>query len=827
MHAICSSKTSAWFLLMIVLGGAPLALGETSTLTPETELSLSDLMDIKVESVSKRRESLISAPSAVYVITSEDLRRYGVKRLQDALRLVPGVVQVDKNYSESEFNIREDLVEVPTTVSFQLDGVPIQNPLFGAVYFRGLDLPIEEIDRIEVIRGNGGTVYGANSVTGVVSIYTKHPANSQGFAAAVGGGGPEHANGLLRYGSTLPLGEKTSWSLLGGMSYNTDYDANGNLFRGDSVNAPTPTGAERVANSFTSDKTDKPIDWNAMLQFQTDWTKDLKTSLRFYARGMEDHAYARKAYPYPTLAQAQGKVAGTVIPTVLSKWITNNQTDLALATGYVVVGNDSALTSLMIGKGYVGAMEPVFTALTNAMTAAVTPLLSIPPRDSVWVADVHYRTFTGNLRTDMTFSDNHHLFTNLNGTYNDNKLLDYAFGLVKPNDWLAEFEAQDILDFQPLPWVSAGWITGIDGRYMKADIGDCQPAKSMIFKGKDASEWLRSAFVQGKLTFADQFDVIAGIKGEQWTLVNDDIRWLPTARLGWHPTDYLAFWGSASRGTTVPGYTQTRMEARASPLPSFYPDSTKIPSAALGKWVVITSEPGAPAQAVDYKDLEGGARWQNRTTMVDLSTYYMWANGHIVSSPPDVFHPYVSSFSGDSVVGAYFSNLQDAQLWGVEAMVRNRPLPWLMGEVSYSYHETEITKNIADQSNIGISNRSPKHILKARTSIDMPNNVTVSVAGEYYSSYKFIQRSYDFAQQRFDEAGTSPTNQVLQDNGGRDNLIHLDATLTWTAMDNRLDVTVYGKNLAWWQWGYEAYDYQGTHPDKTSAMYGVDLKWGY
>ncbi len=316
-------------LLLGILCGSP-ALGST-----DTELSLSDLMDIKVESVSKRSEPLIAAPSAVYVITSEDLKKYGITRLQDALKLVPGVVSLDVNYaSSSEFGLREDVSEMPTKIAFQLDGVPLQNLAHGSLLLKGMNLPIDEIDRIEVIRGNGGTVYGANSVLGVISIYTKHPSNGQGLAVSGGGGGPGHADGALRYGSTLPLGQSTHWMLYGGMDYNKGYDLDGSRFSGATVAAPTPTGSVTIENKFTSDQTDKPVNWNAMLSTETKWSPTLKTALRLYASGMEDNTYTKKAYPYLTYTQAMAKV----LPSVLPKYVTT-PTDLPAAEQLLASGN--------------------------------------------------------------------------------------------------------------------------------------------------------------------------------------------------------------------------------------------------------------------------------------------------------------------------------------------------------------------------------------------------------------------------------------------------------------------------------------------------------
>jgi outer membrane receptor for ferrienterochelin and colicin len=854
-----------------------LCLGQFSpTKAEEVEMSLADLMDIKVESISKRSESLISAPSAVYVISSEDIRNYGIHRIQDALRLVPGVVQVDKGYQSSEFNIREDLVEVPTTVAFLLDGVPIQNPVFGSVFFRGLDLPMEEIDRIEVIRGNGGTVYGANSVTGVVSIYTKKPINAQGFAAAVAGGYPGSAKGTLRYGGHMNLGKTSDWYVTGGMGYDKGYDQNGN-FEGSTLSVPGPNNTTvQIKNKFTSDETDKAILWNGMVSWQTQWNDLLKTSVRFWGHGMEEKVYARKAYPFLTYNQA----SAAVIAKVLSKYITT-ASDIPTAANYLATSNTTALATMMATKGYVtpanfvGSVLPKYvkdparipaavsalqsggqtglvsylmtngditdpsafaiafqtdlvtaammdfqTKFTTDMTAAMTPLLSSPPADSVWVTDVHYRSYIANLRNDFNFSPDHQAFLNLNFTYSDNIWSEYKFATITPNNMISEMEAQDILNFQPSSFAKLEWITGTALRQVNYDIGPSVPASAMLFHKAQSTEWLRSGFVQGKATFFEDYDLITGIKGEQWTLINDDIQWMPSLRLVWRPLSNLTFWGAASRGATVPGYPATQMEARQASLPSYDPQNL-FPAQARGKWVA-TTQPAQGAGAVDYKNLENGIRWQGKTTLVDVTSYYVWTKGRVATSPVEYETPIASSFNAsDTIVPTYFSNLQDAELWGVEAMVRQRMTSWLTGEVSYAFHHCEITSDAGDASRVGVSKKSPQHIVKARSTVDLPANFTLAVDGEWLSSYDFLQKTYDYVNQRPDASGKLTTVE----NPG--SVVHLNATLSRSFLDGKLTTSIYGKNLAALTPGYEAFDYQGTYPEKTGPTYGLDAKWGF
>ncbi len=126
-----------------------------------------------------------------------------------------------------------------------------------------------------------------------------------------------------------------------------------------------------------------------------------------------------------------------------------------------------------------------------------------------------------------------------------------------------------------------------------------------------------------------------------------------------------------------------------------------------------------------------------------------------------------------------------------------------------------------------MSTQGPEHILKARTSVELHWNLMASVDGEYYSSYTFMEESYDYARQQNDFSHKSPTEMKVQDDGGRESLVHLNANLAWASKDKRLNVSVYGKNLGFWQYGIEANDFQGPHPERTGPMYGAEAKWGF
>jgi len=168
-----------------------------------TEMSLEQLMDIEVTSVSKKPQKQFDAAAAVFVLTGDDLQRMGVTSIPQALRYVPGVQvgRLDSNkwsVSARGFNGR-----FANKLLVLIDGRSVYTPLFAGVYWEAQHVPIADIDRIEVIRGPGGTLWGANAVNGVINIITRNAGETQGGLLTAGAGDEERGFGSVRWGGSI------------------------------------------------------------------------------------------------------------------------------------------------------------------------------------------------------------------------------------------------------------------------------------------------------------------------------------------------------------------------------------------------------------------------------------------------------------------------------------------------------------------------------------------------------------------------------------------------------------------------------------------------
>src|SRR6267378_604734 len=177
------------------------------------KLSVEELLNMEVTSVSRRAEKLFEAASAIQVITQEDIRRSGVTSLPEALRLASNlqVEQVDSRVWA--ISARGFTSTAANKLLVLIDGRTVYTPLFSGVFWDVQDVLLTDIDRIEVISGPGATLWGANAVNGVINVITKDAKDSQGLTLGGGGGTELRGFGAARYGGTL--GSGTSYRVYG------------------------------------------------------------------------------------------------------------------------------------------------------------------------------------------------------------------------------------------------------------------------------------------------------------------------------------------------------------------------------------------------------------------------------------------------------------------------------------------------------------------------------------------------------------------------------------------------------------------------------------
>lgn len=165
-----------------------------------SKMSLADLGNIKVTTVSNEPEEVWRTPAAIFVLTQDDIRRSGATSIPELLRLVPGVEVARIDSDHWAVGVRGFNSQFSKSVLVLIDGRSVYTPLFAGVYWDVQNLPLDDIDRIEVIRGPGGSIWGANAVNAVINIITKNAKDTHGALLSLGGGNVDQGTGEFRYG---------------------------------------------------------------------------------------------------------------------------------------------------------------------------------------------------------------------------------------------------------------------------------------------------------------------------------------------------------------------------------------------------------------------------------------------------------------------------------------------------------------------------------------------------------------------------------------------------------------------------------------------------
>jgi iron complex outermembrane receptor protein len=209
---------------LLTLSSAAPAYGDAISAAPAedfTSMSLEDLMKVEITSVSKQKQTVAQAPAAVTAIGQDDIRRSGMKTIPELLRLVPGLEVAQINASHWAISSRGLNDLYANKLEVLMDGRSVYTPLFSGVYWDTIDYVMPDLDRIEVIRGPGATLWGANAVNGVINITTKSARDTQGFLF---GGELSTVDriGSLRYGGKI--GEDTYYRAYAKYRTTDDFD---------------------------------------------------------------------------------------------------------------------------------------------------------------------------------------------------------------------------------------------------------------------------------------------------------------------------------------------------------------------------------------------------------------------------------------------------------------------------------------------------------------------------------------------------------------------------------------------------------------------------
>ena len=295
------------------------------------DLDLSSLMEMQITSAGRKEQNLADVAAAVYVIDSHDIKNSSATSLPELLRMVPGLQVARIGASKWAVTSRGFAGAFSSELLVQIDGRTVYTPSFSGVYWDMQTVMLEEIDRIEIIRGPGATLWGANAVNGIINIITKSASDSIGLYAQTGGGNFEQRFGSIRYGSQLA--ENTY-----GKAYFEYHQRDSYKFNADSY--PADSATYSYTHSVLAAENNASDDWDMLNGgFRLDGDVNLENNWTFQGDiySGEEH---QKIYPYytensvlPALQDDNSKVRGY---NLLGRWQHKNskQNEWTLQTYY-------------------------------------------------------------------------------------------------------------------------------------------------------------------------------------------------------------------------------------------------------------------------------------------------------------------------------------------------------------------------------------------------------------------------------------------------------------------------------------------------------------
>jgi outer membrane cobalamin receptor len=764
------------------------------------ELSMEDLLNMDVTSVSKKAEKLQDVASSIYVLTSADIMNSGATNLHEALRSVPGYWGVQTQYGHANAELRSSpSFKGNGSVLYLLDGTPIQEVMTSSFSFRNFDIPLSEIDRIEVIRGSGGTVYGANSATGVVNIFTKNPDKYDGVHVEATAASPTFESATLRAGGKI--NEKLSISAYA--KYRS-FKGFGTLdqFKGDSVRVAkaSSTMANVVGDSVTIAN-----------RFQDDFE-----SSKMYSGGV------KLAY------KLNDK----------SKLSFNTHMNMSRQNEYTLYDTDSILLPLLVpGAEYSGR-----SVLIDARRSRVV----------------------GNLRFDHDFNENHSLFvrtsTNIEndfvkafgGYHLSNSIYDLEIqdnlSLGKHNDLsiganyrLVNFDIKDITDDVGVGYIDPKTTESLNGFFiqdkvkvldgklnftlgLKAEtyslVNDnyylSPMAKVSFMPVENLTIWggfTQSYTTPGYNTTNIDFLLVKALSPEAVTLLATGY-----ARQG----VYDAVYGPTYAGAIGAGASEVQATAAATAAADGFVASpagqASIAAAAPAVEQGLASGlpnsigviNGSATVPTKYQTLEIGFRSNIENKLSVESNFFHTTVTDEIIPAIGVKSEYLESAANPGVFADYtfYGNYTKGTIYGVESMIRIVPTKGTKIEVSHVYNRAqwELQENadfdindpaVVDPSSIDKTTTRPfmpEHVFRMKGFFDLPYNFSYNIEMMYATPFA-TQANYQYELQRFPNAvGLGSDNGGLVVGADKSRTI-VSMSLNKRLLDDKLTISVFGNDI--------------------------------
>ncbi len=784
------------------------------------DMSLDKLMSMEVTSASKKAENIKDVPSSIYVITSEDIAHSGATNIMELLRDVPGYWGVSNDYLNSNGYIRNTY---EGSVLVVLDGTPLLDLMWAEFQYGNFDIPLSMIDRIEVIKGSGGTVYGANSATGVISIFTKNPGDHEKVTADIKAAMPGYVD--ADFALSNHLSKKLAAQVYGKFSYFGGYnqlkETSDSTFTLKGVNGGED---QTLTNRFTAnDNAVKTISGGLGLNYKA--SNLLTLSGNFHANAVLRNAYNQ--YNPPKYSYFVPDASFNPDPRVED-------------STYFVKDNNSRIVANVKGQFTFSDKHSLFARVSTNHELS------------------HY-SMGGGFDTNNGIVD-FELQDNLDLGFNE-----FSIG---GNYRLINYNIHNIYSDDAIRFLENKRQENLKGAFIQDKVNIVKD-KLSLYLGIKAENFslLNDKFYfspESKMVFtpSDKFTLWGGYTKSYTTpgYNQTDIEYTlfraatPDAFYNFaYPLVQAGVYGQVYQQAVNNGADDAAAQAMAQAFITS-PDGLALINATTNDQIAgnVSAFPGhynavaingPNTQPASFSNYELGIRLQPLAKLYfETNLFYSKFENSIGNSPAlfDKIQPSPTR-PGEFVLPSYYGSYIKGTNYGAETIIKYQPTKNLSFEVSHSLlindekyqANSDFDISTLSAGELTIVDKSypvvPKNVFRAKASIGLPSDIRFTVSGLYSTAYdnKFgtIESAYDFQGQRFDPL-IGGSNSAYSTQFGKHNYrtimnLRVDKSL----MSKKLDIYVFGNDLFSSPFVESVNQLQTVYPRQVGRMVGVGVSY--
>lgn len=785
-------------------------------------MSLEELMNIEVTSVSKKAENFTKIPSSIYVITSNDIERSSATNLMELLReSVPGYWAVSTDYKNVDAYIR---TVNEGAVLILLDGTPLFDLMEATFDYKNFNIPLSAIDRIEVIKGSGGTIYGANSASGVISIFTKESLADSTAVAEIRVASPTFVQGDLLL--KTKIGEKIT----------VNGFVQGNFFKGfeqmDIVSNDSPTvnisetETGTIKNRFTEDDNiTQSIATGAKLAFTPN--DRVKISSDLYLNTTSYGMY--ESYIKPESTYLKGDNPNSPRP----------------------AGTDTALFRNINTYRFTGNITGAVSFSDNHNAFC---------RISTNAENSHYHVGggfnTNNSIYDIEIQDNLTIAFNefaIGGNY---RILNYNISDLTSEESISYFDkvntetltglfVQDRISVIPeklflIPGVKAENFSLIDDKYYLSPM-----AKAVYSPNSKISLW--ASFTKAHTTPGYNQ---TNIELSMFRATSPDVFYdftKPFVEYGVYAETMALLQSEAGGGLdqqTADAATKDFMASAEGQylIDSLIKQNIVNETAQFPGHYNVTAINGKNTTPTSISTYELGFRIiPSEKIYIESNFYFMQLKDGITSAPASMAPTESLTKEGEFMVPYYYGNYMKGNNIGIETIIKVTPIDNIMVELSHSYFSSNLEYqenedfDISElsESAIDLSDNEfptiPQHIIRAKLWLDLPKstrlNVSTLYASKFFNRFGTIVPFYQPQNQRYEPLFGD--NQYRELFGEQENRLVLNCRIDKFFVDDKLNLFVFGNDILSSPFVESSNQIATTYPRQVGGMYGIGINYKF